>query len=241
MLRSSFEAIGLQLELPDVNVPTFTEMTASSSLAALDALHDSASQLGPVRWCLIGSSMGSYLASRWAELHPERVHRLLLLSPAFNMPSVISGIMPSGSTLDTWKSAGLCALCIMAQPWPGQCDPYMWLAGEWEWPGPDKKPVPVKWQFIEDYLQHPLAPVVPCTTVILHGERDTLVPLEMVREYAAAHSQNVQLVVVEDDHRMVVSMPAILQHVSRCFDLPELPLADQPQTVVSQFDSEETG
>lgn len=38
-----------------------------------------------VRWRLFGSSMGGYLATRWAHLHPHKVDRLVLLAPGFEL------------------------------------------------------------------------------------------------------------------------------------------------------------
>ena len=71
-LRARFEAEGEALVCPDLNVPDFAHLTFDGALSALDAM---AAASPDARWRLIGSSMGGYLAARWAELHPRRVER----------------------------------------------------------------------------------------------------------------------------------------------------------------------
>ena len=81
-LRRFFAGRGLTMHTPDLNHPSFAALTYSGMLAAFDRLDRELSeaelasgQEQPSRWRLIGSSMGGFVASRWAELHPERVER----------------------------------------------------------------------------------------------------------------------------------------------------------------------
>lgn len=53
----------------------------------------------------------------------------------------------------------------------------------------------------------PLPPVAPCPTVVVHGWRDDIVPLD--RGFAFAERQRALLHVVDDDHRLHASLPAI--------------------------------
>jgi len=216
MLKSSFEKCGLTLVLPDMNRPSFDQMTCTASLKELDRVHEQAiMQAGrPVKWCLVGSSMGSYMAARWAELHPDRVSKLVLLSPAFEPVKVIEGIMPKGKTLKDWRKKGF-----------------------WPWPGPDGAPSQVHWSFIDDFDQHSKQPDVQCETLIIHGKHDPIVPLNVAETYAEAHAQYAKLVVLDDDHGLVKSMPDIVKLISEFFQIkPELSASPPPLHQIAQFD-----
>ncbi len=184
---------GVNLARPDLNVPSFAELTITGSLGALDALHEEATREatrggdeGPVLWRLVGSSMGGYLAARWAELHPERVDRLLLLCPGFQMNErwpKIYGV----DAIASWRAHGWHAV-----------------------PDATGELVRVHWGFLQDAMDnHPPVPEVPCPTRIVHGRSDEVVPVETSRAYAAAHPDRVTLVEVDDDHSLAASLDAI--------------------------------
>lgn len=194
ILKQSFGDVGLPLELPDMNKPSPETMTCSASLHELDRMHAQAQANGKyaVKWCLIGSSMGGYLAARWAELHPGQVDKLVLMSPAFDFPKVLEGIMePEGSKLSDWEVKG------------------SWSFEEYN----------VQWCMMADYLQHPSEPEVPCPTLIIHGKKDDQVPISTARSYAYNRLDLVELVEMNDDHLLVESIPAIVPLISGFFDI----------------------
>lgn len=214
VVKASFNKVGLPFEVPDMNQPTAETMTCTSSLKELDRLHAEAqAQCNcKIKWCFIGSSMGGYLAARWAELHPDQVEKLVLLSPAFNFPQVIERIMqPKGSRLSDWKASG------------------SWPFGR----------LRVDWCMIDDYLQHTTEPHVQCPTLIIHGTRDDLVPIGIARSFASTHRDRIRLVELDDDHLLAQSMPTMVPLISDFFNLrPSLPAPDPPSTSgLSQFDS----
>lgn len=185
---------GVTLELPDLNRPDFAHLSPSAMLAALEALDARAAAEGRT-YRLIGSSLGGWLAARFAELRPHRVDRMVLLCPGFGL----------------------------AQRWPELVGPE--LFAHWEREGalplPDAqgRSVPVHFRFIQEMRAQPAAPAVPCPTVIIHGRQDPTVPIEGSRRYAAAHSDRVRLVEVDDGHGLVSSLPRILQEVRRHFGI----------------------
>lgn len=181
---------GIELHLPDLNRPSFAELTVTGALAAVDEMVAA----GPpeARWCLVGSSFGGYVAARWAELHPERIERLLLLCPGFGL-------------LERWPE--MLGPEAMAR-WERE--------GSMEFPDGAGRPTPVHWGFIEDFRRHPPTPEVPCPTRIVHGRRDEVVPIEGSRRYAAARRSDlarVDLVEVDDDHGLLASLETIGREV----------------------------
>jgi uncharacterized protein len=76
-VRERLAGRGLRLELPDLNQPSFRDLTVTRMLGQLDAL------LGDEPPVLFGSSLGAYTAALWAAR--RRVASLVLLAPAFDL------------------------------------------------------------------------------------------------------------------------------------------------------------
>lgn len=55
---------------------------------------------------------------------------------------------------------------------------------------------------------------VPIPTIILHGTRDTVVPLSASEAYAARAPAGVDLRRVDDDHRLAASLPLIVAAIA---------------------------
>jgi hypothetical protein len=191
-LRRYYAERGGEVELhtPDLNHPSFAELTYTGMLAAFDAFDASldASEGARARWRLIGSSMGGWVASRWAQLHPERVDRLLLLCPAFDFVDRWP-VLLGAQAFARWREQGSIPI-----------------------PDAQKQLVDVHFELYRDAERQPARPVVSCPTVIIHGTRDDVVPIASSREYAVAH-ENVELVEVDDDHLLVGSLARIEQVV----------------------------
>lgn len=189
-LSRVFSERGLSLELPDLNRPSFAQLSPGAALESIDVLC-----ADDRRWCFVGSSFGGWLAARWAELHPDRVDRLLLLCPGFGL----------------------------ADRWPLLLGPER--MAQWEREGALEMPdgagvmVPVHWRFYLEACEQPARPRVPCETLIVHGTADEVVPVEGSRRYAAAH-EHVELVEVEDDHALARSVDRIAEETIRFFGLP---------------------
>ncbi len=58
---------------------------------------------------------------------------------------------------------------------------------------------------------YPIAP--PAPTVILHGVRDEVIPIDYSRRFAAEHG--VELIEVDDDHALVGAVPTIVEVTRR--------------------------
>jgi pimeloyl-ACP methyl ester carboxylesterase len=170
---------GLNLELLDVNVPSFETQTYSDILAHLDEFDRSTPDGTRLR--LGGSSMGGYLAARWAELNPDRVERLFLLCPGFDL-STRWPLLVGTDAFAQWEKDG--TLQVENAPGPSR---------------------PLHWKFVLDSREHPAFPEVQCPTRIVHGTRDEVVPIRLSRDYAAGRS-HVDLIEVDDDHVLIGSV-----------------------------------
>lgn len=185
-LRRRYAQLDREFVCPELNRPSFAEQTISAGLAYLDELDAEmrARHGADLRWRLIASSLGGYLGARWAELHPERVDRLLLLCPAFDFAA-------------RWpKMIGEAAM----RKWEEE--------GRFPFPGPQGAPVAVSWRFIADAREHPAHPRFTCPARIVHGRRDIVVPIESSRGYVRDHPE-IELLEVDDDHPLEGSMDAI--------------------------------
>lgn len=171
---------GVELERPDLNRPSFEKISASAALAAIDELDGDRG----AKWCFVGSSMGGWLASRWAQLNPKKVDRLVLLCPAYDLASRWQALL-GAEGMERWKREGFLLL-------------------------PDGAGVlrKVHYGFFEEGSKLPPRPDVPCPTRIFHGTRDETVPIETSRSYVATR-KHVDLVELDDVHALVDSIETI--------------------------------
>jgi pimeloyl-ACP methyl ester carboxylesterase len=192
---ADFAARGVTLDQLDLNVPSFGLQTYSNALTAVDLWWGA--QPPDARAVLVGSSLGGYLAARWANLHPERVERLVLLCPGFHL-------------VDRWpKLLGEVAF----RAWERD--------GAFPLRDVDKKLVPVHWGFVQDARLHPPAPEVACPTLVIHGARDEVVPLQSSLDWVALDPARRRLVTLDDDHAMTSSAPRICDEVAAFLSLPD--------------------
>lgn len=188
LLAERLRGRGVELRLPDLNRPSFSRLTVTGALEAVEELvagvDSGRSDGGDAHWRFVGSSFGGYVAARWAELHPERVARLLLLCPGFDLLARWP-LLLGPEAFERWERDGVIPLADGAG-----------------------RMTPVHWGFVEDARRHPPFPEVPCPTRIVHGTRDEVVPVETSRRYATARA-HVSLHEVDDDHGLLASVDAI--------------------------------
>lgn len=176
------EKLGRTMDIPDLNQPSFDKLTLS---AQLDEVTRWAADKERVSF--VGSSMGGWVASRFAELNPSKIERLVLLAPGFDMvtrwPQIIGA-----QGMAAWRAHG-------ALPFPDG----------------DRQPVPVHWGFIEDALLHPTTPRPAVPTLVIHGIRDAIVPIDISRRWVQAHP-SARLIELDDGHELMESLPTVVEH-----------------------------
>jgi uncharacterized protein len=150
--QSALARAGISLEVPALDEGDFHHLTISRQLALIErTLHGE-----PV--CLIGSSMGGYLAALYASSHPE-VSGLVLLAPAFGMA-------------ERWDAR-------IDEPKPVDIEVFHYG---------DRAMRRVHYGLIEDALRYPPLPDFRQPALIYHGIRDEVVPVENSRGFVATHA-----------------------------------------------------
>jgi pimeloyl-ACP methyl ester carboxylesterase len=143
---------------------------------------------------IVGSSFGGLVALHYAHRYAG-VEKLLLLAPAVRW---LSGRL-SRQELAQWKAAGT--------------SPVLHYAFH--------ESLPLRYALHADGLNYmePIPPAVP--TLIIHGNRDTSVPTEDSRAFAAEHHDKVQLVEVDADHDLNGHLPLIWRHLQAFLLAPQ--------------------
>ena len=141
---------------------------------------------------LMGSSFGGLAIANAVKGHSEDL-RLVLLAPAFGVYDTLSRHI-GDSELEEWKKAGV----------------KTFLPPGWE------EDVTIPWSFMEDARRLGW-PEVNHRTVILHGLRDDVVPIESSRVFMRS-SPLVEIVEVDDGHRLGESLELLRDVVSMVVD-----------------------
>ncbi len=193
-LRKFLKNFDVELHLPDLNGRAFSELTYTGALDIMTALDRELLKKGPFKWRLIGSSMGGYLAARWAELHPNVVDKMILLCPGFLMVDRWPQLFGQ-EVFTRWKEQGMRMV-----------------------PDGSGTPTPLHWGFVEDAKKHPGVPENFHPVQIIHGRQDQVVPIEGSERYEA-DNKRVVLVPTEDDHYLMDSVSVIEDTIESFFEL----------------------
>lgn len=142
---------GVPLDIPAMDQGDFEHLTITGQLELMNRTLNGAPA------SLIGSSMGGFLASLYAAVHPE-VSRLILLAPAFGFA-------------ERWQGK-------IGQPAPPALQVFHYG---------DQRIRKVHYRLIEDALRYPAAPDFTQPALIFHGVHDDIVPIDYSRAFAASH------------------------------------------------------
>ena len=189
--RQKFEATGVAMEIPQLDEGRFEELTISGQLRVVDRA------VGDQPAILIGSSLGGYLAALYASRQTAQVEKLVLLAPAFQFPRRWRERY-SDQEWERWKSEG-------STP--------VFHYGE----GRERL---LGYQFVEDAAHYEDEPEFPQPALILHGVRDSVVPAEISRAYAARHP-NTRLVLFESGHELTDVLEPMWLEIRNFLGVPE--------------------
>jgi pimeloyl-ACP methyl ester carboxylesterase len=169
--RRKLEARGADVSIPALDAGDFENLSISGQLRVIDQ------EVRGEPVALIGSSMGGYLASLYAALHPE-VDRLVLLAPAFCFPRRWPSEL-GAEIAEAWRKSGYLELYHYGD-------------------GCQRR---LSYGLIEDAALYPEEPDFTQPALVFHGRADDVVPVAYSEQYAARHP-NVKLRVLESDHQL---------------------------------------
>lgn len=169
--QERFRAAGRDVLIPDLNGGDFSGLTITGQLSLLER----AAAGQPVTF--IGSSLGGYLAALYAARHAE-VERVVLLAPAFGFAKRYAESL-GAEAVDEWRRQGWREVFHYAM----------------------QAPMRLGWTFLEDAGRYEAEPEVTQPTLILHGRRDDVVPVEASRAFAATRP-HVRLVEYDSGHEL---------------------------------------
>ncbi|GMH32448.1 hypothetical protein BSKO_00282 [Bryopsis sp. KO-2023] len=168
----------LHMEILDMSLGKGCEgLTYSSGLQAITNFFEDTHHKGE-KLRLVGSSLGGYISARYAELHPDRVDRIVLLNPGLSL-------------LDRWPER------------LGEKEMHLWKKRGFRDFKRNKEDIRMPYDFIKDAERHPLVPKITRPTLILHGKYDEVIPIQAARDVKHMHPEDVTLIEMDDDHAMM--------------------------------------
>jgi pimeloyl-ACP methyl ester carboxylesterase len=184
-LRDRFTELSIPLTIPNLNQGDFSHLTLTRQLEQVAREFPPE----PATVTLIGSSFGGLTSAWLAERYPQ-VDRLVLLAPAFEFLSHwMASLGPQ--RIEFWQEEGYLPI---------------YHYGE-------KREIPLSYQFITDaqgYVENQLQRQLP--TLILHGVKDEVIPVEASRRFAASRPW-VKRVELDSDHGLGNVMPEIWEAI----------------------------
>lgn len=192
-LRSLLNRHGIQLHLLDLNGRGGpVSLTPGGALMSIDAFWALHAKGGAMR--LIGSSFGGWASARYAEMYPDRVERMLLLAPAFELRW--HGIV-GASGVAQWRRDGV---------------------REFTMPSSGAS-VKIPWSFavaVDCDLGGPPPARLRVPATIVHGEKDEALPIAASERAVALSQGAAQLIAVDDDHALVA--PRTLEQIGHVIE-----------------------
>ncbi|HET9753559.1 MAG TPA: YqiA/YcfP family alpha/beta fold hydrolase [Myxococcales bacterium] len=183
-VRARLRERGDDLLLPDLNEPSFFDLTVTRMLGQLDAL---LSDGGPV--ALFGSSLGGFTAATWAAAHPGRVRALVLLAPAFDLGPRWERRM--GADAARWRAAGRFAFDHYARG--GKHD--------------------LSIGFLDDARGYESFPLPRCPTLVIQGALDDVVDPSLAREFTRRMDGRAELLELPEGHELNADLPGLWNRI----------------------------
>ncbi|MEH1969329.1 YqiA/YcfP family alpha/beta fold hydrolase [Nostoc sp.] len=187
-----FTQIQTKLKIPDLNAGDFSKLTITRQITQVAGEFSNDST--PVT--LIGSSLGGLTAAHLSQQYLQ-VQRLVLLAPAFGF---LSHWLPKLGDEEV-------------QRWQQEKYIMVYHYGE-------ERLIPLSYDFITNAAQYPEKLLQrPIPTLILHGKKDEVIPIEASRDFARWRPW-VELVELDSDHALGNVMEEIWQAIRLFCQLP---------------------
>ncbi len=182
----------IEVVIPDLNLPSFQKMTLSSQLQIAENLLEGKSEKSIL---LFGSSMGGLLSTLLSLKHPA-VAGLVLLAPGFGLERRWQSFW-GDDALERWRRDGYMEVHHYAYD----------------------KEMKLDVTFLDDALKYKTdGLIVSVPSLVVHGERDDVVPVEESRRFAEDNRQLVDLHILNDDHFLMADLDGIWALVKNHLD-----------------------
>lgn len=192
--KQEFEEAGIDIVVPDLNVPTFEDMTLSAQLSVVDA--EARKIAADKSIVLMGSSMGGLLAAIAAESIVDS-ERLILLAPGFGITRRWRELIGEEG-MEQWQRTGQRSFFHYAR----------------------NKELPLNYSFIEDLSGHKTEGFkVKVPTLVIHGINDDTVPIDHSREFAKMNPQLTTLIELDEGHELTSDLNRIWLDVERFLNI----------------------
>ncbi|MEH2251563.1 YqiA/YcfP family alpha/beta fold hydrolase [Nostoc sp.] len=187
-----FAQIQIKLKISDLNAGDFSQLTITRQITQVAAEFNNDST--PVT--LIGSSLGGLTAAHLGQQNLQ-VQCLVLLAPAFGF---LSHWLPKLGD-------------EQIQRWQQEKSLMIYHYGE-------QRSLPLSYDFVTDAVQYQEKLLQrPIPTLILHGKKDEVIPIEASRDFARSRPW-VELVELDSDHALGNVMEEIWQVIRLFCQLP---------------------
>jgi len=170
--RERFAELGIGLEIPDLAEGKFERLTITGQLQVIERTARGEAV------CLMGSSMGGYLAALYAARHPE-VEKLMLMAPAFSFPTRWPEALGEDA-MERWKSTGVLKVFHYSEG----------------------REMDLGYQLMDDAQRYETYPDFQQPALIFHGKGDTVVPPEYSITFAGSHP-HATLRLMSSDHELI--------------------------------------
>ncbi|MEH1815924.1 MAG: YqiA/YcfP family alpha/beta fold hydrolase [Nostoc sp.] len=191
-ISDRFTQIHTKLKIPDLNAGDFSQLTITRQIAQVAAEFNNDS----IPVTLIGSSLGGLTAAHLGQQNLQ-VQRLVLLAPAFGF---LSHWLPKLGDEEV-------------QRWQQEKSIMVYHYGE-------ERSLPLSYDFVTDAAQYQEKLLQrPLSTLILHGKKDEVIPVEASRDFARSRPW-VQLIELDSDHALGNVMEEIWQAIHLFCQLP---------------------
>ncbi len=176
----------IKFYVPDLNCGDFTNVTLTKML---NAIIKSISGIEG-KFIIVGSSLGGYLASLYAENTPKPPEKMLLLAPGFNLYNLFRNWL--GDTgIKEWELNGFFNFMHYSY----------------------KRELPLSYAFYRDLEIHTDIPVIKNISIhIIHGTEDNVVPPSITKKFIKKNPE-ATVEFVKDTHELPNSIQLILRRI----------------------------
>ncbi|HEY9793766.1 MAG TPA: YqiA/YcfP family alpha/beta fold hydrolase [Candidatus Obscuribacterales bacterium] len=181
---------GFAVHVPDLNEPDFADLTLTRQLDHAQRIAEQISSDEPL--LVLGSSMGGLVATLLCE-RLSNVGGLILLAPGFGINKRWES-MPGTDELSKWQQKGFHEVFH----YQTQSDR------------------PLKYAFVQDMNQYRTDGLhVSVPTLVFHGKRDEVIPVEESRKFFRDNSEFVEYHELDSDHDLIDVLDDMWAQVDR--------------------------